>query len=217
LKANPLQIRCSQALLGSFVEHSAARPALCTALVRFDPVEVHHARGALSRPTLAALGAHCRPAGGAGAGAVLSPLAPGACPGGAGEALAVLAAALPPAALSEPQGMLQGGGRRPPGSLALQALAMAVAQLQRCGLAGELLPALLISPLEVDGAPGGCACSSCAVLCFAACRILQPRPNRLALCAPCARRPDSPPPRHPPLAPHAPRTPCPSHPAPLHR
>jgi hypothetical protein len=41
------------------------------------------------------------------------------------------------------------------GGLGLQALAMAVGQLQRCGLAEELLPTLMFAPLDVDGVPTG--------------------------------------------------------------
>ncbi|KAI8475530.1 MAG: muts domain V-domain-containing protein [Monoraphidium minutum] len=176
-----VDVASGQAHAGSFRERSAARPALCTALLRFDPVEVVCCRGALSPPTLAALGAHCRPAGGAGAGAVLVQLAPGLGCAGAAEARQLLSAALPPAALralaelggaggqeqqwegqQEAQQQQQhrdgsGGGSGSLGGLdglGAQALALAVRQLQRCGLAGELLPTLLVAPLEVEGAAG---------------------------------------------------------------
>lgn len=157
-----------QARVGSFRERSAARPVLCTALVRFDPVEVLCTRGAVSGPTLAALDAHCRPAGGAGEGAVLSPLAPGVACASVAEARALLAGALPPLALQalaaqgfdgqqEQQqwrqpGAAQGSSGGGLDGLGAMALAMAVRQLQRCGMAEELLPTLLLAPLEVDGA-----------------------------------------------------------------
>lgn len=43
-----------------------------------------------------------------------------------------------------------GGGGGGPDTPAVQALALAVKQLQRCGMAEDLLPTLLYAPLEVD-------------------------------------------------------------------
>lgn len=158
--------------MGAFLERSAARPALCTALRRYDCAEVAVPHG-MSTSTLAALRTYCRPAGGAaGGGAVLVQLPAalaaaagiGTGGGGDGRAAARLSEALPPQALREVVQALHhhtAGAVGQPVAVAaqlkhaaLQALALAVSHLQRCGVAAELLPTMRFGPLGVEGLSG---------------------------------------------------------------
>jgi len=145
-----------QVHVGALQERSAGRPGLCTALLQHDPVEVCAINNTLSNATRAALRAHCRPAGGAaaaaaGAGAVLSLLSPQLAPRGVAMAKAQLSRALPPEALRAVVGLMQrqwGPGET--AGAAVEALALAVGQLQRCGLATEVLPTCIFRALEVQ-------------------------------------------------------------------
>jgi hypothetical protein len=172
-----VDVAAAQVFVGALHERSPMRPGLCTALLRYDPVEVCAAGGALPAATLTVLRAQCRAlgggadSGGGGAGCVLSMLAPGLASGGAAAAKAVLSSILPAAALrsvAQLQRQLGGGADQPQPpqwghqqptvgaalqAAALQALALAVRQLQRCGLAEELLPTLQFHPLGVETVP----------------------------------------------------------------
>lgn len=107
--AAALTYRHPQAYVGAFLELSAARPALCTALCRYDCAEVALPPHGMSSATLAALRNYCHPAGSAGCGAVLVHLPAalvaaagaggGASVGGSAAAAAGLAEALPAPAL----------------------------------------------------------------------------------------------------------------------
>jgi hypothetical protein len=153
-----VDVASGQVHVGALLERSAARPGLCTALCRYDPVEVVAPHGALSAATLAAVGAHGTADGGGSAGAggaVLSLVPLALAPSSAAEARALLSGSLPPAAL---RAAVEALWRQPDGAAAgaaACALALAMRQLQRCGLANELAPTLLFHPLDADAAGPG--------------------------------------------------------------
>jgi hypothetical protein len=161
-----LDVASGQCHVGSFsTAADASRAALATALLMHDPVECIALRNNLHGATSTLVTRHCELKGCSAAGAAITSSSSGSgaarkhvpglswLPASAAAAvlggpMQLLAEHLPPEAAQKLQELLAGAGSKAAAAAGAGALAVAVKQLQRCSLAGDVLPTLQLAGLE---------------------------------------------------------------------